>query len=1017
MEKIKNIALVSAAGSGKTHALTKRFLHLFLHVNNYPLETIYAITFTNAAAYEMKSRIIKYLGVLTSGRTGDSPQEKDVLDNFSKLFVQKDLQRIATAKSEYLINNLSRLNVSTFHSLFASFLSVIPFEAGILPEYRIIDETEEALMIEQAIDRYFELAGENKESTRAIMDLIEVEEKRAKKEISELYKKYQPWIPMILNILAQKDFWNKRAEELKEKVFGLLKKLRRFIDDNIEASYTQKGTINSNFAKFLNNIDEFIATEDLDGFEKIADSFVKDLRDKNYFITFRERLENPEQFETLAKEIKEEIIRLNEAISNCKIIIQSKPIVEIHRLFQQEKKKKNVITFSDIEELVYSVLSELKNNDEVDYLYFKLGSNINHLMIDEFQDTSYKQIDVLKPILDEILAYNPEEKSLFYVGDPHQAIFRWRQGAPELFEILKEDYKDKIDEQRLDKNYRSKEEIIKFVNRILDKDDRADPKNKGGWIRIENLGGFNNKDEGNEKCMNRVVEMIKELKAKGYKESEIAILVRMNEFGAKLSALLSKNNIPCLSRARASIMDEPDVQFIINLLKFLDNPEDDFSLFHILVSSVFNLSEETICNIKTRNKTLFLTLADYHPDWDVTKKLKELLSLVYFMNPYQLIFHSCNFLGIRISYPIASLLDAAVYYTGQDCGSLTDFINWIEQYGDTIESKETQFEGVRIMTIHKAKGLEFEVVILPETNWTVQRDKTLIFSYTEKAKPDKLYLRKYGKYIPGLLDREYELCEIDDLNLLYVALTRAKTGIWILGFETNRSNLGFWLEKIKEKIGEFPVDDIPERKIEVEEREKEKIYVMPAEKISPLREEREIYSPTERGIEIIEPSRRIGMKFGDIVHKVLGRVEWLDNLEIDDYVNGLLEYARSNYAGTQEEIDEVVKRLKFILREVFADPDLRFLFYKDGRDIKCKNELPIYFEDGKKDVSVHIDRILIEPDRITIIDYKTGTENPEYIHQMKVYKKGIKTIYPGMEIKSILVYLDNTSGNRVRELE
>ncbi|MFN3966450.1 MAG: UvrD-helicase domain-containing protein [Endomicrobiia bacterium] len=1015
MEEIKNIALVSAAGSGKTHALTKRFLYLFLSKKDYPLESLYAITFTRAAAYEMKSRIVSYLDLLIEGnftKYKEETRERDVLDYFKKIFSEKELKEIATQKKKYLLNNLSSLNVSTFHSLFASFLSVIPFEAGILPGYKIIEEPEEKIMIENAIDKYLERAHTDIESKNAIYELIQQEERNIRELLSELYENYKPWLSYLGELYRERNRWEKNLSKSTKRLVEAIEEFNNFVEENIELTYTKKGTKSKNWIGFLDKIGQFLVNKNYDALNPLLEYFMKeDGMEKEYFRNFIDGLDDSKKYEAIISQIKKEIPNYLEALSNKELIVHFTPLIEIHKIFQEEKRKKNVITFSDIEDYILKVF---KTNPEVDYLYFKLGSDIRHLMIDEFQDTSYKQIDILKPILDEITAYNPEEKSLFYVGDPHQAIFRWRQGAPELFDELQEIYKGKISREPLDTNYRTKVEIINFVNKILNKNDKAKSENIGGWIRIEELGEFNS-EEGRNLTANRVVEIIKELKEKGYKDSDIAILTRTNSFAGEIATVLSKNNIPCLSRSQLSIMDEPDVQFIINLLKFLDNPEDDFSLFNVLISDVFNLSEETIRSVKTDNKTLFLALSDTYPEWPVTKKLKELLSLVYFINPFQLIFHICKSLNIEISYPIASLLDGAVSYIKEGCGSLTDFLNWIEQYGPTIESKETQFEGIRIMTIHKAKGLEFEVVIIPETNFWRQKEN-IIFSYKDRAKPENIYLRKYGKYIPGLEEKEKELLHIDDLNLLYVALTRAKTGVWILGYKPKSVGIS-WLEIIKEKLGDekLPYDEISQKEIPKVKKEELEYSVVPA-KVSILTEERESYSPTERGIEIIEPARRRGMKFGDIVHKALSKVAWLDNLMVNSIIDDLLKYVKNNFARTSEEIEEIDKRLKSLLQEIFNDPDLRFIFYKDNRNVEFKNELPIYFEDGKKDVSLHIDRVLIEPEKVVVIDYKTGEEKEEYIHQMGVYKKGIEKIYPEKKVTTILVFLEAPTGKKCIKL-
>ncbi|MGQ9664838.1 MAG: UvrD-helicase domain-containing protein [bacterium] len=1021
MKEIKNISLISAAGSGKTHALTKRFLFLYLHKKNFPLESLYAITFTNSAAYEMKSRIMRYLEVLARG-SATNKQETDVLAYFTKIFSERELKEIASWKKDYLLHNLSDLNVSTFHSMFASFLSVIPFKAGILPDYKIIDELEEDLILQQSIDQYFENALKNQEFANTIMKLINSEKKDVNELILQLYRRLKPWLAQLSDLYKHREQHKNELEKCREDLVNVLDKFKDFVIKNIDATYTKAGKISNAWQSFLHKIDAFIKKGDDDSLYDILNYFAQENgMDKDYFRKFVASINNPQEYNKLIAAIRQKIFSYLKECSNDKLVIYFQPLIELHKIFEAEKKKKNVISFSDIEDYVLSVF---KSDPEVDYLYFKLGAEINHLMIDEFQDTSYKQIDILEPILNEITAYQPEQKSLFYVGDPHQAIFRWRQGAPELFDELKKKYGKKIVSERLEMNYRTRKEIIDFVNKILDKEDKADPLNVGGWLRIEELGQFTKKDEGEEATMKKVVKIIKDLKKLGYKESDIAILTRTNSFAAELADVLSKSGVFCLSRARASIMDEPDIQLIIHLLKFMDNAEDDFSLLHILESEIAELNEDmiyTLVDIKNReNKSLYMVLLDHYASLPITKKLQELLSFVYFMNPYQLVFHIYKSFGLKMSYPIATLLDATIDYIAEGYGSLSDFINWLEYNGPAIEVKETQFEGVRIMTIHKAKGLEFEIVILPETNFELKNKDKIMFSYKENARPDQIYWRDYGKYLPGLVEKEEALEKIDNLNLLYVALTRAKSGVYMLGFRTEKKNLGFWFEYIKEKLnGEpLPCDNIPEKRAEPGEKKTstirdEKVFV----KIPQVREEREIYSPTERGLEIIEFARRHGMRFGEIVHKVLSKIEWLDGLQIDQVVEDLLKFAKDNCVRTLRDLEDVEKKLKSLLYETFTDPDLRVIFYKEGRSADFRNEIALYFEDENKDVSVHIDRLIFEPQKVLVVDYKTGSEKKDDRHQIEMYKQGIRLMYPDIEIQSILLYLENNRGNKLKFIE
>lgn len=1009
---------MSAAGSGKTHALTKRFLLLYLHDRNFALESLYAITFTNAAAFEMKNRILRYLDVLTLG-SADSEPEQDVIDYFGRIF--PDIQQRAAYKKNQLLNNFSDVHISTFHSLFASFLSCIPFAAGIMPDYRIIDEPDEQLILTEAIDRVLDRARTDPIVLAMLTELVEQQERTVKTGIDNLYRNLIAWMPYFEDLTQHEVRARNAAESLAKELVGYLEDLVRFVRDNEYAALTKTtGKINSLLEGMLNKLNDFISRQDSRRLEPILRYFLDDgILNKKYVSNFVDRLETPDAFRHLVEDITKHLRKYVTVLSDREILIHLKPIIEIHREFRSVKQKMSTLSFDDIE---FFTRQALKESPETDYLYFKLGSDMNHLMIDEFQDTSFRQVEILEPIMDEITAASPADKSLFYVGDPYQAIFRWREGAPELFDYLKNKYQGNIEGKELAVNFRTKEEIINFVNKILGKKDEAKPGNMGGWLRIEDLDEFSKKEDGDEATIKKTVEIVRALtKEYGYAPEDIAILTRTNRFASRLAKALSEAVIPCVSRSRASVLEETDVQFMLHLLKFLDNPQDDFSLLHVLLAAPVGMDEEAVRRLRVGKKTLYMALLDHHTDSPITTRLQKILAQVYFKNPYGIIFQILQEFKMRISYPLATMLDAALGYTNDGFNSLSAFVSWFEYHGRSIEVKETHARGVEILTVHRAKGLEFEIVLIPETNWDLRQPENaqLLFAYEgESARPDRVYWRKYGKYIKGLREAEQERLKRDSLNLLYVALTRAKSGVYMLGYNTRATGRGFWLNTIKEKLGDaaLPCDTIPKLEKAVEKKEAEPYPITLLEQGPVVREERTLYSPTERGVEIIESVRRKGMEFGEMIHRTLSQVEWLDDVDEETRINELIDYAKSTYARSSNDEDLVEQRLLPLLRETLLDPQLRILFYRDGRDVVCKNELPIYFEDEKKDVSAHIDRLLITGEDIVIIDYKTGEEKSDYKHQMRVYKKGIEMIFPGARIKSILLYLERDRGSKITEI-
>jgi ATP-dependent exoDNAse (exonuclease V) beta subunit len=1016
--KIKNVAMRSAAGSGKTHELTKRFLFLYLHDRNFTLDSLYAITFTNAAAYEMKNRILRYLDVLSSG-VADREPEQDVIDFFAAIF--PDIRKRAAQKKTHLLSNFSDVHISTFHSLFASFLSCIPFAAGIMPDYEIIDAPDEKLVLMQAIDRVMHKALADAEVLAMLVELIEQRERAFKKGIDALYGNLVPWMQYFEDLLEREQEVKSDADHLLQDVTGRLTQVLGYIHEHEDAAVTRTtGKIDKNLAGLLRKIEDFIAEPDARRLDPLLKYLLGDgLLNKKYVKNFAGRLETPDEFLTLVTHAVDRLQDYIAVLSDREILIHLKPIIEIHREFRSAKQKMSSISFDDIE---YFTQQALRASPETDYLYFKLGSDMNHLMIDEFQDTSFRQVAILEPIMDEITAVSPEQKSLFYVGDPHQAIFRWREGAPELFCYLEGKYQGRIEEQKLATNFRTKEEIIQFVNKILDKEDKAKEGNQGGWLRFEELGDFKKKEEGEAAVIERTVQIVQELtKTYGYTPDDIAVLTRTNDFASDLARALSETSIPCVSRSRASILEEPDVQFVLHLLRFLDDPQDDFNLLHVLLSTPVGMDEEKIRRLKAGKKTLYMALLDYHPDWPITARLEKLLAQVYFNNPYEIIFGILQEFSLKISYALATLLDAALVYTSDNLNSLSAFVSWFEYQGMTIEVKETHTRGVELLTVHRAKGLEFEVVIIPETNWDVNQPENaqLLFAYEkESARPARVYWRKYGRYMNGFTEAEQERLKRDGRNLLYVALTRAKSGVYMLGYETARTGKGFWLKTIHESLGDVPLpfDGIPKQEKKPVEKKAEPYHVFLVEQGPVIREERSLYSPTERGVEIIESKRRKGMEFGEMIHRCLSQVVWLDNKNIETYVKELVDHISDAYARVPGDRERIGERIIPLIRETLGDPGLRTLFYQDGRDVVCKNELAIYFEDEKKDVSGQIDRLIVDKDEILIIDYKTGTEKPEYKHQMRVYKKGIGGMYPDMRIRSILVYLEKTRGSKIIEV-
>ncbi len=1019
MRPVINTALESAAGSGKTRELTKQFLRLYLDDAQYPLDTMYGITFTNEATREMKKRILRYLDLLQRTEPVEGP-DQEIVDYFRKLF--PDLARRADERRRHLIRNLSDLNVSTFHSLFASFLSSIPFAAGIVPGYRIIDEAETQRIFDGVLIRFFDEFSTDHRLVAALRELADAEETSLKTVITETYWRLQPYLPYLVDLLGRETAVRAAVEGTRQGLTACLDEFRRYVTGHEAAARTTAGSMDKRFAAFLDAFDEFFSSGRVENLPpSLLDGSYAGIQ---YVQKFLHHLgAGSSDFITLLGRLDDCVRSFLNALSDEQLIIHLKPIIEVNRRWIAAKQDQNVLTFDDIET---RTLQALQGSADIAYLYFKIGAHIRHLLIDEFQDTSLRQLAILDPIIEEITAVSPPEKSIFYVGDPHQAIFRWRGGAAELFDYLLARYPGKIQKQRLPCNRRSAAAIVDFVNRVTQSRDQADLAAAPGWVQVQDLGLVPAVEDGKVRIWERTLDLIRELHDhQGYEYRDIAVLTRRNQSAREVADFIGRHGIPVLSRSSADLLGNPDVQFLVQMMRFLDNPEDDFSLSHILLDPVHEGGESMLVDLRRSlpHKTLYLALCDRYPDRPVTQVLGRLLKLVYFLDPYGIVSRIIAECKLPVTYGLAALLDAASSFVREGSLPLSAFLEWLEQSGTAIEIPSVCLDGVSVLTVHKAKGLEFDVVILPETFYQPRggENRRLIMSYQPgDIEPERVYWRAYGKYDPVLAEAEAQRVGRDEMNLLYVALTRARLGLYVLGFRTGKEPgkpTGFWFSQVIERSAPDHQAGQVVRKGEPRPTAVIEPYQTPPTVTPVVHEERTLYSPTERRIEIIEPRRRRSMEFGEIVHKALSRIGWLDQADADKTAIEAAAYAAARYGRLPGEAARIEERVRPLLDKTLHDPDLRAFFYSSGADRLVRNELAMYYEDGRRDVSIHIDRLIIEPDRIVIVDYKTGTDAGDYDQQLRAYAKGAALIFPRRAIETFLLYLEHESGKKIVRID
>lgn len=1055
-----NLALSAAAGAGKTRILSLRFLDIYLKYQN--LNSIYALTFTNKAAQEMRDRIVKYIDILTDKKDfskssiEDSAreEEKEILQAFKPRF--KNIKKIASSAKYNLISNFADLNISTIHSFLNSILKTIPFQTPVMPGFRVIEEIEKIAILDKVLDEFLIQVLNNPDKHAVINNILDPKNQNIKTSIKKLFLSLLPKLAEIRGIKISIEKGELKPKTIDKKLhqsFLSFKETSSKILDVLKA-------YSSYSSKFLDNKLEKIENKLNHGkCEKLAEETV-DLLSKKYFFDFKEKLKaNQEdnafrEIENLTKLLKKQIEEYS-FLNNRKLLTHNLGLFfDIYEKFQNHKLDMNVATFNDLETYALDVFS---NEQMKEYLYFKSSSQLTHLLIDEFQDTSILQWKVLEPIIEEITA--GANHSFFYVGDPNQAIYRFRGGESRLFHHIPERFPGKIQTEYLMENYRSKKEIVDFVNNVfsacplykpmesaqtLKKSKPCSVQEEKGWVFVEELGEYTQK-EGMAAVQSRLPEIIQNLKAKGYQYSDMAVLVRKNETGAKLSKTLEEKGIPTKTESRDNLIYQHEIQDIVNLLKWVINPFEDFYLSLALLSPLFAMKETTIENLKRKKLSLFEILKKNHTNWQVTKKLKKILDASNSKTPYELLSYIYSELEVTQKYRHAnaflSLLESAYKFESENMTSLSSFIEYLKQYGSNEGLTQSEMEGVQILTCHKAKGLEFPVVIMPETVWNTEgkENDNFIFEYSESAHELKLNDVYYRKdpllkiFRKDLFQNEKSRIFQDELNNLYVAMTRAKEGLWIIGYKNMRLS-NTWFEFITKadlinlKNGCYSVGEIPVR----EKLEEKKSKSSKTSKVSPQTKKftaenanKRMLTPTEEASAVLSEEVREGLKWGKIYHYALSKIKWLDKKNFKKTIDDSIDYTIRIYAQNKEEEREIAKNLNRILEDIATDKELDFIFYKKGKE-QFKTEVPIYFKKSKSEILGRIDRLIIRDKSLEIIDYKKGKQEnnykegqnlkDKYIKQIRMYKEGASKIYPEKYIRCHIVWLDSPKGERIEEI-
>ena len=805
----------SSAGSGKTYTLVKEYLTIALGSSTPErYKNILAITFTNKAASEMKDRVTTYLKAFSKPENcaGGEALMFNNLKNELNLTKEK-LKERAYKMLQSILHNYSDFNITTIDKFILKIIRSFSFDLQLPYNFEV--ELDGDSLLKKAIHNLLAEAGKDKQLTTFLVNYIrglaqndeswEIQSSLLKVAKASMNEEALPHLNQIKH-LKLNDF-----SIIKEKLWKEIKAYEEFILNNFEKGKNKiqeygitrdnlKGKSRNNILAYLNKKKKSDIFE-----ERAANSYFKYIDDDEWC---NKGFEN-----TISTEVQSELREIFYTIENFKQENSGNYIlkVNVHKhLFQlgllnelekkvnQIREEQNFIHISEFNKKVAEVVIK----QPIPFIYERIGEKFNNYLIDEFQDTSILQWQNLLPLLENSLAYN--NKNLI-VGDAKQAIYRWRGGDVDQFALLPETphfknneiiqeriqtLKRQFNPLNLEYNYRSKKEIIEFNNlffKVLTKklpdfftpyyteyEQKIGIEQTGGYAEIKVLSKSNHDDL----TLNYILTSIEDCIQRGKKLDEIAILARKNSELTLIAEFLTQNNIPVISTESLNLDQSNEVNFLVNLYAcILDNKNIEAiiqicNFLHVLKPlnyfEIFDTSKNTFKRLENILESTFNIKLPAVSGISIYEAFEELISSF----------------TIEKSDPfVQTFLDVVKKQSASLSGS--EFVEfWAEKKESLKIASPQKIEAVTLMTIHKSKGLEFPIVLLPFAN---KRPKRSSWMWLETHKEDigiKSVLTTYNKKMldtPFGEQSEQERLKtmLDELNVVYVGLTRAADEIYI----------------------------------------------------------------------------------------------------------------------------------------------------------------------------------------------------------------------------------------------
>ncbi|MCO6501217.1 MAG: UvrD-helicase domain-containing protein [Vicingus serpentipes] len=1021
----------SSAGSGKTYTLVKEYLKIALENDNpHQYKSILATTFTNKAAAEMKERVIAALQAL-SGKTKLEGTPKFLLEDLIKPVSEGGLSvDVATIKERSqevlrsILHNYNDFAISTIDKFTHKIIRTFAHDLHLPLNFDVaIDENE---VLSKSIDIIIAQVGVNEKLTQL---LVEYTQKKADneenwhiekdlflfaknllKDDGELHLKkimsltIEDFTEIKQQLYAQTKSFEADVQELAKKALQTIelkgiepKSFSRSFYPNYwnDLLYLKKLTPTPTAIKIINGEQGWYA--------KTVDDSQQQLIDANQELF----IELYESSRTYIEEFESQYVVNKLLIKN---LYNLAVLNEIEKAIIEFKKENNVLNISDFNKKIAQIVT----SEPIPFIYERLGEKYRHYLIDEFQDTSIVQWHNLIPLIENSLGNG---KFNMVVGDAKQAIYRFRGGEVEQIIHLPNIYKNKNNPlllereaaltrnhkaKELSNNYRSKEEVVNFNNQFFQSiatnlskkyaglyeqlEQGFDEKNNGGGVSVEFLNALN-REVLEEQTYPKIIEIIEQNLSDNYSLKDITILTRGNKDGAAIASYLLEKGIPVISTESLLINSSKEVQFIIHLFQYIEYPSNtQFQLEIINYLIAHRYPNDLVFEVfmKYPKNVLYHYLAE--------KELNLSYHSITNFSLYELTEYLIQHFGLDQSVDVylQFFLDKIYEYTSRYDNSLVNFLEW---WGD----KQEKFsiivpegvDAVRVMSIHKSKGLEFPVVIYPFAISDVKASEK--YFWTEDSGINKLEsailpinTEIQATRFQAVYEQEMEKSRLDLINILYVALTRPKDRLYILSqvkfnkagvrstskhgsvadylYDYCESNPSNQTDEYCYRFGAFQ-QQVPELAQSALNSE-----VFDSVTYNSWRDKIHISYQAPEVWDVESPAT--SGEHGTLIHKILAEI--VHQEEVDKVLLKLLNKGvipSEQYTSIKNEIQRILKMEE--IGALFTDFD------------ELKNERGILLPSGE---TYQPDRVVVKDGVTYIIDYKTGDQKKSHFEQLENYK-------------------------------